>query len=93
MAILSYLFEKGRIGVRPSEYALLRQFRSWRRDQAGHIVKKDDHFPDALIAGAQKLKQVGVGTGSKTVGYVLCKRRVFSTAARIGRRIREALLR
>jgi len=93
VAILSYLFEKDRIGIRPLEYALLRQFRTWRRDQAGHIVKKDDHFPDALIAGAQKLKQVGIGTGRHGTRYVPGKRRLFSTVAQVGRKIREAFLR
>lgn len=91
VAILSYLFEKNRIGVRAKEHALLQQFRSWRRDQAGHIIKKDDHFPDALIAGAQKLKQVGIGTG-RHGRYVSGKHRLFATATRVGRRIREAFL-
>jgi hypothetical protein len=61
VSILSYLFEKGRIRIPERHTALLSQLRTWRRDAQGHIVKKDDHFPDALIAAMMKLKLQGIG--------------------------------
>ncbi len=60
VSILSYLFEKGRIRIPDTHTTLLRQFRTWRRDAYGHIGKKNDHFPDALIAAMMKLKVMGV---------------------------------
>ncbi|GAI64745.1 unnamed protein product, partial [marine sediment metagenome] len=65
------------IGIPPQHHVLLKQFRSWRRDQAGHIIKKDDHFPDALIAGMQKVKQMGVGLGTRKARIVEGARRLF----------------
>ncbi|TET23617.1 MAG: hypothetical protein E3J71_01725 [Candidatus Stahlbacteria bacterium] len=62
VAILSYLFEKDRIRIPERHTTLIRQLRTWRRDAQGHIVKKDDHFPDALISAMMKLKLQGIGS-------------------------------
>lgn len=91
VSILSYLFEKGRIGIRPSEHVVLRQLRTWRRDEGGHIVKKDDHFPDALVAAMMKLKLFGMGSGSKR-RIIEGGRRLFTAVGSIGRSIRRAFL-
>lgn len=66
VSILSWLFEKGRIRIPESSTTLLGQLRSWRRDACGHIIKKNDHFPDALVAAMMKLKIMGVGQKHKT---------------------------
>ncbi len=79
---LAYLFEKGKIGIRPSEHMLLRQLRRWRRDEGGHIVKKEDHFPDALVAGMMKLEIEGIGMGRRRIRIQSLKRRVFSVVER-----------
>lgn len=82
VSILSYLFEKGLIGIPARENVLLKQLRTWRRDQGGHIVKKDDHFPDALIAGMMKLKIFGIGMGSAGAKIRSFGHRLFSATAR-----------
>jgi len=92
VAVLSYLFEKGLMGVPASHRMLIRQFRSWRRDDSGHIVKKDDHFPDALIAGMQKVKQCGIGIRGRKGRFYGVSHRVFSRISRVGRAIRRAFL-
>jgi len=79
VSILSYLFEKGRIRIPDSNTTLLRQFRTWRRDAYGHIVKKDDHFPDALIAAMMKLKLVGVGKKRRSRNITTTKPRLFAS--------------
>ncbi len=78
VAMLSWLFEKGRIRIPESEVTLLRQLRSWRRDAQGHIVKKNDHFPDALVAAMMKLKLAGAGGSSRPRVYSTSRRR-FTT--------------
>ncbi|MBN2378691.1 hypothetical protein JXM67_02680 [candidate division WOR-3 bacterium] len=77
VAILSYLFEKDRIKIPESNITLLRQLRAWRRDAHGHIVKKDDHFPDALVAAMMKMKLMGVGRRIRTK-ITTAQRRVFA---------------
>ena len=78
VSILSYLFEKGRIRIPERHTTLIRQLRTWRRDAQGHIVKKDDHFPDALIAAMMKLKIQGIG-GSGRRRIATTKRRLFAS--------------
>ena len=78
VAILSYLFEKGRIRIPERHTTLLRQLRTWRRDSHGHIVKKDDHFPDALIAAMMKLKEQGLGMSRKSTLTTSGRRRFLS---------------
>ena len=34
---------------------------NWRRDKNGKIVKKDDHHPDALLAGTKHLEDAQGG--------------------------------
>lgn len=75
VTMLRWLFEKGKMRIPESEVTLLRQLRSWRRDTGGHIVKRDDHFPDALVAAMMKLKLMGVGEGRG--------QRVYSTSRRL----------
>lgn len=82
VSILSFLFEKGRIGIPPKYNILLKQLRTWRRDQAGHIVKKDDHFPDALVAGMMKLKNIGIGMGGRKAKIQSFGHRLFMAATR-----------
>ncbi|MBD3286124.1 hypothetical protein GF359_06395 [candidate division WOR-3 bacterium] len=74
VAILSYLFEKDRIEIPEKHTTLIRQLRTWRRDQHGHIVKRNDHFPDALIAAMMKMKIMGVGGGRKPRLYTSSRR-------------------
>lgn len=40
------------IAISPENTTLLRQLRNLEQDEKGEIVKRDDHGPDALIAGA-----------------------------------------
>jgi len=61
VAILCWLFENKRIRIPSSAKLLLSQLGSWRRDNTGHIVKKADHFPDALLAAMMKIKIMGIG--------------------------------
>lgn len=82
VSILSYLFEKGRIRIPERHTTLIRQLRTWRRDAQGHIVKKDDHFPDALIAAMMKLKAQGIGTYRKSRLHTLGRRRFLPPSAR-----------
>ncbi len=77
VSILSYLFEKERIRIPDTHTTLVRQLRTWRRDAYGHIVKRDDHFPDALIAAMMKLKQQGVGRRNRKQ-ISTTRRRIFS---------------
>lgn len=43
------------IAISPTNTVLLRQLRGLRLNQAGDVVKIDDHGPDALIAGARPM--------------------------------------
>ena len=38
------------------------QLLNWRRNEAGKIIKKNDHHPDALLAGTKKLEDAQGGT-------------------------------
>lgn len=77
VSILAYLFEKERIKIPDSHTILLRQLRTWRRDQHGHIVKRDDHFPDALLAAMMKLKLQGIESRRRSRLYT-SSRRLFN---------------
>jgi len=90
VSILSYLFEKGLIGIPARENVLLKQLRTWRRDQGGHIVKVNDHFPDGLIAGMMKLKIAGIGLGNRGAKIQSLGHRLFATGARFAGGIRRA---
>jgi hypothetical protein len=79
VSILSYLFEKGRIRIPDSNTTLLRQLRTWRRDAYGHIIKRNDHFPDALIAAMMKLKLQGVGRKRRSRNITTTKPRLFAS--------------
>jgi len=79
VAILSYLFEKGRMRIPERHTTLIRQLRTWRRDAQGHIVKKDDHFPDALISAMMKLKLAGIGVSRGPRLYTTSRRRFSIT--------------
>lgn len=37
---------------KPAFKVLFKMLRNWRRDKSGKIVKKGDHYPDALLQGA-----------------------------------------
>ncbi|MBA7604845.1 hypothetical protein ES703_11973 [subsurface metagenome] len=78
VAILSYLFEKDRIRIPERHTTLIRQLRTWRRDAQGHILKKDDHFPDALLAAMMKLKLQGIGSRVRR-RITTTKRRLFAS--------------
>lgn len=78
VAILSWLFEKDRIRIPKSSSILLRQLRAWRRDSQGHIIKKDDHFPDALISAMMRLKVQGIGTSRRHHLRTSARRRFLS---------------
>lgn len=91
VAILAYLFEKGLMGIRPEEHVLLKQFRTWRRDEGGHIVKKDDHFPDALIASMMKIKDARIYLGNRGQRIRSLGRRVFAVTMSFAGGIKRAL--
>ncbi|TKJ43435.1 hypothetical protein CEE36_03625 [candidate division TA06 bacterium B3_TA06] len=79
VAILSYLFEKGRIRIPERHTTLIRQLRTWRRDAQGHIIKKADHFPDALISAMMKLKLQGIGVSRRPRLHTTSRRRFSIT--------------
>ncbi|MCF6191844.1 MAG: hypothetical protein L3J76_01750 [Candidatus Hydrothermae bacterium] len=60
---LQHLFERGNIRIPRRLQTMIQQLRNWRRDEKGRIVKKDDHFPDALVAGMKRLEGVGIPAG------------------------------
>ena len=51
---IRWFFEKLRIEI-PEEFKdVIGGLKKWKRDQHGKIVKKDDHFPDALLCTMKK---------------------------------------
>ena len=51
---IRWFFEKSRIEI-PREFKdLIESLKKWRRDKHGKIVKKDDHFADALLCTMKK---------------------------------------
>ncbi len=57
---LQWLFENKRIRIHVSQSELIRQLTSWHRDRSGKIVKKDDHFPDALLCTTAFFDSIGM---------------------------------
>jgi hypothetical protein len=58
---LRYLMER-ELFEAPRYYVKVRdQLLNWRRNEAGKIVKKDDHHPDSLLAGTKKLDETSGG--------------------------------
>ena len=51
---VKWFFEKERIELPKIFKDVIDQLKKWRRDKFGEIVKKDDHFPDALLCTMQK---------------------------------------
>jgi len=51
---VKWFFEKKRIEIPRHFRELVEQLRKWRRDKTGKIVKKDDHYPDALLCTMMK---------------------------------------
>jgi len=51
---VKWFFEKGKIRIAQRFGELIKQLKGWRRDAHGKIVKKDDHFPDALLCTMEK---------------------------------------
>lgn len=37
---------------------LIKQLKGWRKSETGQIVKKDDHFPDSLLCGLLKYREL-----------------------------------
>jgi hypothetical protein len=46
---VKWFFEKLRIMIPERFKTLIDQLKKWHRDEHGKIVKKDDHYPDALL--------------------------------------------
>jgi len=51
---VKWFFEKAKIEISKEFKDVICQMKKWRRDKHGKIVKKDDHFPDALLCTMQK---------------------------------------
>ncbi|OPL13697.1 MAG: hypothetical protein AVO39_10185 [delta proteobacterium MLS_D] len=51
---VKWFFEKQKIEIAEKFKELLDQLKKWRRDKSGKIVKKDDHYPDALLCTMMK---------------------------------------
>jgi len=68
---VKWFFEKKRIEI-PEEFKIvIDQLKKWRRDKQGKIVKKEDHFPDALLCTMMKWWQ----KARRKVGYTKATRR------------------
>lgn len=59
---LRFLFERERFKASRVKQKVMKQLLNWRRGKEGKIVKKDDHHPDALLAGTKKLEDNRSGT-------------------------------
>jgi len=58
---LRYIFERELFKAPRHLAEVLKQCINWRRDKNGKIVKKDDHYPDALLAGTKHLEDAQGG--------------------------------
>ncbi|MGB3341313.1 MAG: hypothetical protein WBB37_07525 [bacterium] len=59
---LRYLMER-ELFKAPGYYTKVKdQLLNWRRNEAGKIIKKNDHHPDSLLAGTKKLDEAQGGT-------------------------------
>jgi len=63
---VKWFFEKKRIELPEKFKDVIDQLKKWRRDKHGKIVKKDDHFPDALLCTMMKWWQ----KARRKVGYL-----------------------
>ncbi len=54
---LRHLLDTGKFKANTRFREAWTQLKNWRRDQSGKIVKKDDHHPDALLAGMYRLER------------------------------------
>lgn len=58
---LRYIFERELFKAPRHLVEVLNQLVNWHRDKNGKIVKKDDHYPDALLAGTKHLEDAQGG--------------------------------
>jgi len=58
---LRYIFERELFKAPRHLEKVRKQLVNWRRDKNGKIVKKDDHHPDALLAGTKHLEDAQGG--------------------------------
>ena len=68
---VKWFFEKLKMEIPRRFTDVIDQFRKWRRDAHGNIVKKEDHFPDATLCTMWKWWK----KARRKVGYVKLKRR------------------
>ena len=59
---LRYIFERELFKAPRHLVEVLNQLVNWHRGKNGKIVKKDDHYPDALLAGTKHLEDAQGGT-------------------------------
>jgi len=63
---VKWFFEKKKIEIPERFKVVIKQLKKWRRDKHGKIIKKEDHFPDALLCTMQKWWQ----KSRRKVGYM-----------------------
>ena len=68
---VKWFFEKKNIEIPEVFGDLIGQLKKWKRDKHGKIVKKDDHFPDALLCTMMKWWK----KARRRVGYMKLTRR------------------
>lgn len=68
---VKWFFEKQKIEILETFKDVIEQLKKWRRGKDGKIVKKDDHFPDALLCTMKKWWE----KAKRKVGYMKVTRR------------------